>query len=118
MIDLEDFDPMGRQWEPAKEDFLNNASSEEVADEALRVAAAMLRACKGCSILPQLHDILWEFYQKISSHTLWSPTLKEASASLYENLNLLSGADEVCDKRIETIAIRSAMKMALQFREG
>lgn len=117
MIDLEDFDPMGKQWKPAHDDFLNGSSSEKVADEALRVAAIMLRVCKGCSTLPQLHEILWEYYKKVSSHTLWSPTLGEADTTLYEKLDLLSRESETTDKRIETVAIRSAKKMALQLRE-
>jgi hypothetical protein len=117
MVDLDDFDPMGKQWDHAHQDFSDNGSDEQVADEALRVAAAMLRACGGCSILPQLQECLWEYYQTISSHTLWSPTLKEADAALYEKLDLLSQVDLVCDKRIETIAIRSTKRMALQLRE-
>ncbi len=118
MVDLDDFDPMGSQWKLAKQSFLGGASSEEVADEALRVVAAMLRACGGCSILPQLQDILWEYYNKIASHALWSPTLKEADATLHEKLNLLSKDDAVCDKRIETVALRSTARAALQLREN
>lgn len=118
MIDQEDFDPMGKQWNPAHNDFLSGASSEKVADEALRVATVMLRVCKGCSILPHLHEILWEYYTKISEHALWSPTLKEADALLYKKLESLTKEDGITDKRIETIAIRSTKKMALHLREN
>jgi hypothetical protein len=116
MVDLDDFDPMGKQWEHAKNDFLTDASGEEIADEALRVVAAMLRACGGCSILPQLHEVLWEFYKKVSSQTLWSPTLKDANYAFQESLDQLSRAETVCDKRIETVAIRSTMKLAVQLK--
>jgi hypothetical protein len=117
MVDLDDFDPMGKQWQHAHQNFLDNTSSEQVADEATRVAAAMLRACGGCSLLPQLQEFLWEYYKTISSHTLWSPTLKEADATLYEKLDLLSQVDGVCDKRIEAVAMRSTKRMALELRE-
>jgi hypothetical protein len=116
MVDLDNFDPMGKQWEHAKDDFLTDGSSEEIADEALRVAAAMLRACGGCSILPQLHESIWEFYKEVSSQTLWSPTLKEANYIFQEKIDLLSKAETASDKRIETVAIRSTMKLALQLK--
>ena len=118
MIDLDDFDPLGKQWNTAQQYYQNHGSSEEVADEALRVAAAMLRACGGCTILPSLHDILWEYCNKVVSHTLWSPTLREADIILYEKLEALSRESIVCDKRIEGVALRATMRLALKMKES
>ena len=50
MPDQDDFEPLARQRHPAFDSYLDSGSAEVVADEAIRVATAMLRCCGGFSI--------------------------------------------------------------------
>src|SRR6266568_747116 len=115
MPDQGEFEPLARQWKPAFEDYQDNAASDAIADEALRVVAAMLRCCGGCPILPRLHDMLWEYQGGVVSHTIWTPSSHEVDYLLNEKLDLL--AQNVGDQRVEMVAIRSARKVALQLKE-
>lgn len=115
MPDQDDFEPLARQWHPAFVDYQSEATSEEVAEEALRVAAAMLRFCGGCPILPQLSDLLWQYQLKAADDSLWNPLSQEAFVHLNDALNSL--ARDVSDQRICTVAIRSAKIVSLQLQE-
>ncbi len=116
MPDQDDFEPLARKWRPAFDVYLDSGPADMVADEAIRVATAMLRNCGGCSILPQLSDALWQYRETIQTNTLWNKPPHEANLLL--NGRLESLARVVSDQRIDTLAIRSAQITALQLKRG
>lgn len=116
MPDQDDFEPLARQWHPAFDSYLDSGSAEVVAEEAIRVATAMLRCCGGCPILPELSEALWQYRDTIRTDSLWQHSPQGAGPLLNESLDRL--AKTVCDDRIGTVAIRSAKIIALQLRRG
>src|SRR5947208_1051916 len=116
MPDQDEFEPLARQWRSAFDSYLNSGATEVIADEAIRVATAMLRCCGGCPILPQLSDALWQYRDAIQNHSLWDPSPHEADLVLKEKLDSL--ARDVSDQRISTVAIRSAKVTAFQLKQG
>lgn len=116
MPDQDDFEPLAKQWHPAYYNYLDSGPADVVADEAIRVATAMLRYCGGCPILPQLSEALWQYRDAIQTDSLWNKPLREADLLLNERLDSL--ARTVSDERIGTVAIRSAKITALQLRRS
>jgi hypothetical protein len=116
MPDQDDFEPLARQWHPAYDSYLDSGSADVVADEAIRVATAMLRCCGGCPILPELSETLWQYRDMIRTDSLWSNSPHDSGLLLNDRLDAL--AKTVCDDRIGTVAIRSAKIIALQLRRG
>src|SRR5438105_299176 len=116
MPDQDDFEPLARQWRPAFNSYLDSGTADVIADEAIRVATAMLRCCGGCSILSQLSDALWQYREAIQTRFLWNPSPQEADLVLKGRLDSI--ARDVSDQRISTIAIRSAKVTAFQLKQG
>ena len=116
MPDQDDFEPLARQWRPAYSGYLDSGAADVIADEAIRVATAMLRCCGGCPLLSQLSDALWQYRDAIQTRSLWNPSPHEADLVLKERLD--SFARDVSDQRISTIAIRSAKVAAFQLKQG
>lgn len=116
MPDQDDFEPLARQWHPAFDGYLDSVAGDIIADEAIRVATAMLRYCGGCPILLELSDALWQYRDAIQTRSLWNPSPNEADLVLKERLDSL--ARDVSDQRISTVAIRSAKVTAFQLKQG
>ena len=113
MPDLDDFEPLARQWKSLCNDYVDSdVSAYAIADEAIRVANAMLRRCGGCPILPELAEALGQYNQAIQA----GKSSQQADAQLNQRLDTL--ARVVNDERISTLAIRSAKITALQLHES
>ncbi len=112
----DDFEPLARQWRPAFSGYLDHTAADSIADEAIRVATAMLRSCGGCPILSQLSDALLQYWDAIQTNSLWNSPPHEADLVLKERLESLTR--DVSDQRISTVAIRSANVTAFQLKQG
>ncbi len=117
MPDQDDFEPLARQWKPLCNAYVNSdASAHSIADDAIRVATAMLRCCGGCPILPDLADALEQYSEAIRTGNLWKKPSSVPDTQLSQKLDAL--ARVVSNERISTIAIRSAKITAIQIHEG
>lgn len=117
MPDLDDFEPLARQWKPLCNEYVDGSdSASTIADEAISVATAMLRRCGGCPILPDLTDALEHYHLAIQGGNASGQVLREAAAQLSQRLDTL--AQTVSNERISTLAIKSAKITALQLYEG
>lgn len=117
MPDLDDFEPLARQWKSLCSNYVgSDVSAYAIADEAIRVANAMLRRCGGCPILPELAEALEHYNGAIQAEKLGRKPSRHADAQLNQSLDTL--ARSVSNERISTIAIRSTKIIALQLHEG
>ncbi len=116
MPDQDDFEPLGRQWRPAFDSYLDAGAADVIADEAIRVATTMLRCCGGCTILAQLSDALWQYRVVTQTGSLWNPSPQEADLVLKGRLDNIER--DVSDQRISAIALRSAKVTAFQLKQG
>jgi hypothetical protein len=115
MPDRDEFEPLARQWSPVYERYCDKASSTEIADEGLQIATMMLRNCGGCTILPDLSDLLWSYQEKLSNNDLWNPLTEEAFLQIWTSLDQL--AQNEANWRVHMVAVRSAQTVALQLKE-
>jgi len=117
MPDLDDFEPLARQWKPLCNEYVDGSDSAyAIADEAISVATAMLRRCGGCPLLPELTEALEHYHLAIQGGNGSRQALREAIAQLNQRFDTL--AQTVRNERIGTLAIRSAKITALQLYGG
>ncbi len=118
MPDQDEYEPLARQWLNGYKRYIDDANStyEEIADDALRVVTKMLRDCGGCSLLPQMTDLLWQYQLQLIQGNLFSEYSYEVLTQFNDRLDML--AKSVANRRIETVAIRSARTVAMQLQTG
>jgi|SRR5579875_614125 len=113
MPDLDQYEPLAGKWRSIYKSYVENADSksEEIADAALRVITAMLRACHGCVLLPQITQLLWKYQPQLIPQSLFSNSAQEALAQFNHQLAVL--VQGMTDQRIEMVAVRAAQTVAL-----
>ncbi len=114
MADQDEYEPLARQWKKNYERYVGdpNSKCEEIADGALRTVTKMLRSCGGCSLLPELTDLLWDCQLKMMQGNLFSEDSWQTLMHINNQLDAL--AKDVADQRIDMVAIRSIRTVAVK----
>ena len=117
MADQDEFEKLGPEWQRVYERYRDGGESYEVGDEILLTLPRVLRVIGGCQNFRALETVLQEYwadkYQSSGKRSLWdtapTPFPKGKLNDLLDDLTR-----KTRDRRLDTVAIRSARIVACQ----
>lgn len=117
MADQDEFEPPGQEWNATKDCYVNDGRAEDVGKEILKVLPRVIRTIGGCPIFLEINAVLHRYSEERNSNansgSLWG-NLPSPFPTGQVNNALDDLALKTKDRRLDTVAIKSARIVACQ----